>query len=133
TVVDPGFTGAFYAQRVVLDPRGDRAYVIDGNTRENGGGIYLVTIGCDGALTDHGMLAPAKTPGGLAFVGPRALVAAGDVLDSHAGEDVDLLDWSDAPARVAGVDAFGDDLAIVGGTALTFDDNTYLVGDVSQF
>src|SRR5205085_12247145 len=52
---------------------------------------------------------------------------------SHAGEDVDLLDWSDAPARVAGVDAFGDDLEIVGGSALTFDDNTYLVGDTSQF
>lgn len=133
TVIDPGFAGAFYASRVIVDPRGDRAYVLDGNTRDNGGGIYAVTIDCDGAVADAGMVAPAKLPGGLALAGARAVLAAGDVLDAPAGDDVHLLAWGDAPARIAGVDAFGDDDAIIGGTALTADGGTFLVGDTSQF
>jgi len=134
TVVHAEFEGSFYASRVIVEARGDRALVLDGNTRENGGGVYLVTIGCDGSLTDHGKLAAAKLPGGIAFANGRAVVAAADLLDSPTtGHDVHLLDWSDTPARVGGVDAFGDDMAIVGGTALTFDGGTFLVGDTSQF
>jgi hypothetical protein len=134
TVVHAEFAGSFYASRVVVEGRGDRALILDGNTRENGGGVYLVTIGCDGTITDHGMLAAAKLPGGLAFAGSRALVAAADLLDSPtAGDDVHLLDWSDTPGRVTGVDAFGDDMAIIGGSALTHDSGTFLVGDTSQF
>jgi len=134
TVVDAGFAGSFYASRVAIDPRGDRAIVLDGNTRENGGGLYAVTIGCDGALTDHGMLAAAKLPGGVGFAGDRALVAASDLLDSPpTGDDVHLVQLGDPPARIAGADAFGDDEAIVGGTALTFDGGKFLIGDTSQF
>ncbi|MDQ3367543.1 MAG: hypothetical protein M3680_19145 [Myxococcota bacterium] len=134
TVVHAGFAGSFHASRVVVDPRGDRALVLDGNWREHGGGIYLVTIACDGTLTDHGLLAAAKLPGALAFAGTRAVLAAHDVLDSPTtGHDVHLLGWGDSPAVVAGVDAFGDDLQIVGGAALTPDGATFLVGDTSQF
>jgi len=138
TVVHSELGGAFYASRVVIEERGDRALILDGNTRDNGGGIYLVTIGCDGTLTEHGMLAAGRLPAGLAFGGSApqgvpAIVAAADLLDSPAGNDVHLLDWSDTPARVVGVDAFGDDLAIVGGSALTHTGDTFLVGDVSQF
>lgn len=133
TVVHAEFDGSFYASRVIVEPRGDRALVIDGNTRDNGGGIYLVTIGCDGTLTDHGLLSAARTPGGIAVLGTRALVAAGDVLDSASGNDVHLLDWSATPTIATGVDAFGDDEAIIGGTAVTHDGSTFLVGDVSQF
>lgn len=132
-VVDAGFAGSFYASDVIVDPRGDRAYVLDGNTRENGGGIYLVTLGCDGTPTDHGKLAAAKLPGALVIAGERALVAAADYEASPAGDDVHALAWGDAPALAGGVDAFGDDEAIIGGAALTADGATFLVGDTSQF
>jgi hypothetical protein len=65
--------------------------------------------------------------------GVPAIVAAADLLDSPPGHDVHLLDWSDTPKRLTGVDAFGDDMAIVGGTALNHDGTAFLVGDVSQF
>jgi hypothetical protein len=133
-VIHEGFKGSYYATRVVLDPHGDRAIVLDGNTRENGGGLYLVTIACDGTLTDRGLIAKAKVPGGIAFAGTRALLAAGDVLDmTPAGSDVELLSWGDPPALLSGTDAFGDDMAIVGGTALAGNGSVFLVGDVSQF
>ena len=138
TVVHAELGGAFYASRLVIEERGDRALIIDGNTRENGGGIYLMTIGCDGTLTEHGKLAPGKSPGGIAFggsalAGVPAVVAAADLLDSPPADNVHLLDWSDTPVRIVGIDAFGDNLAIVGGTALTHTGTTFLVGDVSQF
>lgn len=133
-VVHAGFAGSFYASRVVVEPRGDRALVLDGNWRENGGGIYRVTIGCDGTLTEAGMIAPAKLPSAIAFAGEHAVVAATDIMDSQAaGHDVHLLGWGDAPAVIAGADAFGDDMQIVGGAALTADGSTFLVGDTSQF
>ena len=133
-VVHAGFEGSFYATRVIVDPRGDRAWVLEGNTRENGGGVYLVTIACDGTLTDHGLVAPARLPAGLAFAGEHAVLAAGDVLDgSTPGDDVQLVRLDGAPARLDGADAFGDDDAIVGGSALTHDGRTFLVGDTSGF
>lgn len=133
TVVHAGLTGSFYATGVVMDPRGDRAWILEGNTRENGGGVYLVTIGCDGAITDHGLVAPAKLPGAMVFAGDRAVLAAGDAFDgSTAGHDVQLLDL-EGKARIGGADAFGDDDAIIGGAALTSDGDTFLVGDVSGF
>lgn len=135
SVVHAAFEGSFYASRVVVEPRGDRALVLDGNWRENGGGIYRVTIGCDGTLTEIGLVAPAKLPAAIAFTADRAIVAATDIMDSAtAGHDVHLLRWADdAPAAIAGSDAFGDDLQIVGGAALTADGATFLVGDTSQF
>src|SRR5512140_577985 len=45
TVVQASFHGSFYADRVVMSPAGDRAWIIDRNTRANGGGIYQVEIG----------------------------------------------------------------------------------------
>lgn len=134
SVVHASLAGSFYASSVVMDPRGDRAWILEGNTRDNGGGVFLVTIGCDGTLTDHGLIAPAHLPRGLAFAGDRAVIAARDILDAATpGHDVQLLRWGDAPQPLAGADAFGDDDAIVGGAALTSDGATYLVGDTSGF
>jgi len=134
SVIHEGLAGSFYATKVVMDPRGDRAWILEGNTRENGGGIYRVSIGCDGTVTDEGLYAAADLPHGLAFVGDRAVVAARDLLDSTTpGHDVHLARWGVSPGALAGADAFGDDDAIVGGTALTSDGKTFLVGDTSAF
>ena len=129
--VHAGFDGGFFASQIVVDPSGDRAWVLDERWRENGGGIYGLGIGCDGELTSTGLVAAAKMPAALSVFGNRALVAAADILGSVPGNDVHLLEWSDAPTLLVGVDAFGDDDAVVGGAALSADGGTYLVGDVN--
>ena len=137
TVIDPGFgMGTFYADRIVVDPNGDFAYILDGNTRANGGGIYAVRIGCDGTPTSLGLVAAGSTPGGLVLDGARALVAAGSMLDSATGADAELLSWPGGtlmPTVTSGADAFGDDDAIVGGFAMTSDKTALLVGDTNSF
>ncbi len=134
SVVHARFAGSFYAEHVVMGPGGDVAYVIDPNWREHGGGVYVVAIGCDGTLTDRGRWFASKSPRGLHLAGDRALVAAADVDGALAGHELHLLDAGAAPpTRLAGADAFGDDDAIVGGTALTPDGRFALIGDTSQF
>jgi hypothetical protein len=133
SVVHAGFDGGFYASGIAIDPSGDRAWVIDGNWRKNGGGIYGVTIGCDGTLTSTGLAVAAKLPAAIAFAGGHAIIAATDVADSAAGDDVHAVTWGGTPEAVSGADAFGAEDPIVGGAALTADGATFLVGDVSQF
>lgn len=129
TVVHASFDGAFYASRVIVDPAGDRAWVIDRNTRPNGGGIYAVAIGCDGTITDEGLVAAARSPGGLGFAGTRAVIAARDILDSPAsGDDLHLIDLASG-ARMGGGDAFGDDDQSFSGFALSHDGSLAFIGD----
>ena len=128
TVIHADFDGAFYASRVIVDASGDRAWVIDENTRENGGGVYQVSIGCDGTLTDGGLIAAARSPGGLGFVGSRAVLAAREAIDSPAGDDLHVLDL-EAGTRVGGGDAFGDDDQALSGFALSHDGTTAFIGD----
>jgi hypothetical protein len=134
-VVDSHWTdGDLYATSIVMDPGGAVAYVLDDQWRENGGGVYRVAIGCDGALTSMGLWFASKLPGGLAMRGDRFLLAATDVDGSTPGDDAHSLDRNvDPPARTAGVDAFGDDDDIVGSTAITNDQQHFLIGDNNSF
>lgn len=132
TVVHEALAGDVYASRIFADPNGEHAWILDGNTRENGGALYRATIGCDGALSDIMLVAPARLPSGVAFSNGRMIVAAGNILDSMpTGHDVHLLDRAMPPARLAGADAFGDDMQIVAGSALSADGSTYFIGDAS--
>jgi hypothetical protein len=143
-VVHSAFTGLGYAGSLVMDPRGDRVYVLDNEWRESGGGIYSARIGCDGTLTKEGMLAPAKRPAGMMLLPgarredpPRAVLAAVDVLGSAAGDSAHLLRWPArlpaAPTVLSGADAFGDDEFIVSAVATTADARYALFGDNSEF
>jgi len=67
-VLNPGYKDGFYASKVVVDPSGDRLFVVDENWPNNGGGIYSVRIGCDGVLTKEGKLFSSKNA--YAFVLP---------------------------------------------------------------
>jgi hypothetical protein len=98
-VAHAAFAGGFYADRVVIAPAGDLAYVLDNQWRENGGGIHRVAIGCDGTLTDLGRWVESKLPAGLHLDGDRALLIANDVGGSPAGDDVHLLERR-PPARL---------------------------------
>ncbi len=136
-VVHTRFAGEFYASEVVMDPSGERAYVVDGNWVENGGGIYEVAIDCeDGTLTDEGLIVESKLAADLLLPGSRpnrALLVADDAAGSTAGDDIFLLDWPSPEGALTGADAFGDDEAMVPDAALTADDRYALIGDYSVF
>ncbi len=140
-VVHAGFAlksvgeGSAYADHVVMDPAGDRAWVLSGQWRNNGGGVYLVLIGCDGTLTDGGLIAPSKLPAALAFVpggSGRAVLAASDVLDSSGTGDAWLLQWGATPAVIGGATGFGDPDLIVSSMALTQDGKYALIADDNE-
>lgn len=134
-IVDAAFSGTFYASRVVMDPSGERAWVIESNTLGNGGGIYEVGIGCDAALTDRGLVKAVDLPYDLAWSAPveewllysRALDDAPGGTDLH---QVSLLPW-----QVHGsVDVFPNDAdAIVSDLAVTVENAWGIVADANQF
>ncbi len=132
TVLQAGFKGSFYAARVVVAPNG-AIYVLDTQWRENGGGIYEISIDCDGVVTDEGLVAASKLPAALAFgSGNHGVLAAVDIGDSTAGNDVHMVTLG-GPTVIASANAFADDKQIVGGATLTNDGSAFLVGDTSMF
>jgi len=130
-----GAEGFYATGVVVMADDGAHAYVLSTQWREHGGGIHRVAIACDGSLSYEGNVAAGKLPGAFALVagGQRALVAAKDIFDSSAGDDVHLLDWAGGIGISAGADSFPDDDFIVAGAALTADGNYWLVGDNNGF
>lgn len=135
TVISAGFgMGMFYASRVVIDPSGDYAYVVDSDTMGNGGGVYALKIGCDGMPSLIGKVAAASTPNGLILDGNRAFVVAGQsVLDAPASNEAVMVTWGATPAVTASANAFGTGEAIVGGSALSADKKTLFIGDTNSF
>ena len=133
-VVHAAFAGTFYAGRVVMDPGGARAYVLDSEWDDIGGGVYSVAIGCDGSLTDEGRLLAAKLPYALALLdGGRALLAGQSLPGAAAGDDVNLIALGAAPERIASADAWGDDDAIVADGRGTSDGRYLLLADNNSF
>lgn len=138
TVVEAVFAGDFYASRVVPDPSGETLWIVDGNWAENGGGVYRATISCDdGGLSAVERVVEAKLGEDLLLTRwrlDRALSLGREVGGTAPpDQDVSLLAWGDTPTVLGGVDAFGDNDAIVADGALTFDDQYALIADNSEF
>lgn len=136
TVVSAGFgKGMFYASRVVFDPTGAYAYVLDSDTVANKGGIYALSVACDGTPTLVGKIAMAGTPNGLILDGDKAYLAVGQGgLDAPVSNEALVLHWpggTQMPTVSASSDAFGNDDAIIGGFAITHDRSAMLLGDTS--
>ncbi len=131
TVIHDGFAGAGYPAALTVSADGETLYIVDRNTRNNGGGIYAATIHCDGTLADRGLVAAARSPVGIAFRGRTAVIGARDLLDHEVlGHEVHLADLSTTPAtRIAGGDAFGDDDQVMSQFALSADGTTVFIGD----
>jgi hypothetical protein len=121
TVIDPGFTGDFYADRIVIDANGGYAWIADSNTRANGGGIYRVTIGCDGMLSDPMLYVQGSSVGGFAFTEYGEVIAAARDIGVTAGvaNDVHSLYWLPEPQLIDAADPFGDDNVIFSGFAVS--------------
>jgi hypothetical protein len=122
--------GGFYANRVVVSPD-NRIFVLDRQWRNNGGGIYELSIDCNDQVTTVGKIVEAKLPGALLFTeSGEWIVAAHDIGPSTAGNDVHVVQ---GPSTImAGANAFSDDMQIVGGATLTTD-GAVLVGDVNSY
>ena len=136
-VVHTGYDGGFYAEKVVVEPSGEAAWIVDGNWAENGGGLYRVDISCDdGSLSGTRYVMEAKLPADLLLARhrlDRALFVGREVAGASGGDDATLLDWSATPTPMVGVDAFGDDDTSVSDAALTFDDRYALLADNCVF
>lgn len=134
TVLDPGLTGAFYADALTLSEDARTLYVVDPNFPENGGGVYPLSLGCDGSLAEQPRLVDAKNAAALLPVGGSdyALVAraAARMTAQSAAHRVSL----GATATLeSSVDVFGDDEASVASATLTRDGKFLLIGDNSAF
>lgn len=133
-VLDAHYKGGGYVSRVVLSPTGDRLYILNGNTRENGGGIAQVRVACDGTLTPDGAPAAGSTPYAFLPLGDgRAVSYARELLDGTSGDNTYLVSTGPPMVRKTSVLAFGDSDAIVASSALTFDQKYALFGDNSEF
>jgi len=136
SVLDAGFSGGFYAARLVMDGSGDWLYVLDDEWRDVGGGVYRLRVGCDDQLTDETLLAPAKLPARLwlSEKSPgQALLAASDVLSSQADQNVHRLSLGPPPVVMKSAVVFGVEPPIVGGFGVTYDESFAFIGDGSGF
>jgi hypothetical protein len=134
SVVDPGWTSGFYAGDVLIDPSGERLWVVDGNWANNGGGVYEVALDCETGLpSDAGFLIESKLAAALvALPGDRAALVGREVGGAPAGGELALLGWPGASV-LAESELFSDDDAIVSAVALSPDRRRLLVGDNSLF
>jgi len=115
TVVESGWTSGFYASAVSMHPSGERAWVVDQNTVENGGGVYAVDLSCtDGTpsasavpVDTLGRIYAANLPAAALSVPGREdrLIVVGAQED---GADVSLLAVP-AGTELDRIDAFSDD------------------------
>lgn len=143
-VVHAAFQGSFYAARVVMDPSGEVAWVLDSEWRDIGGGVYRVRIGCDGQVSDEGRMVPAKLPYALEFLpdgSGRAVLAAKDVLEAPQGHDFHLLQWGEGgpdrsgevPSVLGSASGFPDTDAIIASMAVSADGRFVMAGDNNLF
>lgn len=139
-VVSAAVTSIAYASRLVMDPSGERVYVLSTQWRESGGGVFSARIACDGTLTSEGLLAASKLPAGLQILpplhpgqAPRAVAVATDILTSTAGNNFHMLRFGAPPTVLAGVDGFGDEQSIISAVARTPDDRYVLAADNNEF
>lgn len=91
TVLNARFTGTFSAGKLVMQPSGNRLWVLDFNTENNGGGVYTLGIACDGTLFNEQYAMPGnnaaaatllRTAGQLA-VAARSLPGTPMMQDVH--------------------------------------------------
>jgi len=137
TVVHAAFEGSFYAEEIFLAEDGSEALVLDPNWRNNGGGLYRISIACDGSITDHGLVLPSKLARAMKRIPgtQTAVLAAKDAGDSPADQEVHVVDVSDfsAPRVLASAQAFPDQDASSTAIHVTPDGAFALVADTSGF
>lgn len=81
--------GEAYAARVIADPNDATVFwILDSQTRTNGGGIYRLELDCEGRVVSEALALAAELPYGLVFEADgSALIAAKAIGEEARGED----------------------------------------------
>ncbi|MBL4633384.1 MAG: hypothetical protein JKY56_05910 [Kofleriaceae bacterium] len=135
TVLHEAWDAGYYASGLEMSPAGDTLQVLDGNWRNNGGGLYRIRIDCnDDTLSDEGLISASKLPRGIqrSESGAR-IVAALDLGDSPMDQDVHLVLDGNLQSPAVSTRVFPDRDAIVGPVSITADSKYVLLGDTSEF
>ncbi len=136
TVVQAAFIPGFSASRLWVSPSGDQLYGLDSETSNNHGGVYQMTIACDGTLNAATLLSAADLPyAALPLASGNVGLYAHALSGAAATETVHLVTLGPPFQRQASAVGFADatDEAIVAGAASTTDGRYLLFGDNSQF
>ena len=133
TVVHANYDGVFRANRVVMDPSGESAWILDSQWRETGGGLYRVYFGCDGSIVREEKVTESRLPYALGFEeSGNAIVVAANVLNSRAGEDIHRVDLEGLEV-LAGANPFTHSDWIVSGFAIGTAEQHAFMGDTNDF
>ncbi len=135
TVLHEAWDAGYYASGLEMSPNGDTLQVLDGNWRNNGGGLYRIRIDCnDDSLIDEGLISASKLPRGIqrSESGAR-IVAALDLGDSEVDQDVHLVLNGNVQSPSVSTRVFPDRDAIIGPMSITADSKYVLLGDTSEF
>lgn len=135
TVLHEAWDSGGYASSLRMSSDGTTLMVLDGNWRNNGGGLYQVSIDCqNGSVEALGLESASKLPRHVERLDSGAmLIAALDLGNSPVDQDLHLSNDGDLSAPAASVRVFPDRNAIVGSMAMTSDEKFVLLGDTSEF
>lgn len=125
---------SFYAGDVVIDPSGERAWVVDGNWVNNGGGITEITLNCEtGEPTVVEKVLDSKLAEALLPLTDNRAVLVAKGAGPDEGGDAWMLHFGDEVTIGEKTTLFDYEDAIYGSAALTPDEKYVLVGDNSAF
>jgi DNA-binding beta-propeller fold protein YncE len=134
-VINPHFSGSFYAGNLAVSPHGHSLVVVDPNTPENGGGLYRLAIDCDGTLHEEAKIASVSGAFavGVFSTAPWMLFVPGRSLaDAGVNDDLSLFEVTETAAiRRGGATAFAGSDDIVSAVASTEDGAYVMVADDS--
>lgn len=88
-VVTPvtSYTGeALYASGVAEDPTGNGVYILDVNWPNNGGGLFHLSLACDGTPSDERLVIQSKNLRAMAWIDRSAGIALVDSVDFLGGD-----------------------------------------------
>ncbi|MDF1563586.1 MAG: hypothetical protein P1V51_11115 [Deltaproteobacteria bacterium] len=121
-----------YPNQVVMGHRGERAWTIDFQWEEHGGGIHELAIGADDSVTYVGRIMEGRSLGQMHLLPGRdeALVGGGAVNAVYDDADLFHIDLSvSPPALIQSIDLFGDEGCWASALALTPDERFVLMAD----
>lgn len=127
-----------YVSSVVADPNDmNRFWMLNSQTRNNGGGIYALDVDCDGNIVDERLVVRARLPYRLRFDSEGAIVLARNIGGDEAGIgaseeglDVHRVDLETGEV-IESADLFSADEWIGGG--FDVDDSHAFAGDIAGF
>ncbi|MDP3153724.1 MAG: hypothetical protein Q8N23_13685 [Archangium sp.] len=96
TIVHAGYRGDFYARKLLMQPSGNRLWVLDFNTLNNGGGVYTIDIACDGTLSNEQYVMPGNNASAAVYLpaAQQLLVAARSLPTTPMMQDLHVVDVS---------------------------------------